>query len=103
MQTRPVIGRLPDRGLVEGDRGVYAGRWVNACGKLPICTPLRVISSEYRPTWFAWVSIFSKTSRVLPSARPGKRVNVEEDVEERAEREGALGALQAVGGRGSYR
>lgn len=43
---------------------------------------------------------FSNARRVLQSARPGKRV----DVEERAEREGALGALQAVGGRGgSYR
>jgi len=53
MQARPVIGRLPDRGLVEGDRGVDEARWLNASGKLPTCTPLRVISSEYRPTWCA--------------------------------------------------
>ncbi len=28
-------------------------RWVNACGKLPICSPVSAISSEYRPRWFA--------------------------------------------------
>jgi hypothetical protein len=35
-------------------------RWVNACGKLPSCSPLGPISSANRPTWFAYVCIFSK-------------------------------------------
>ena len=30
-----------------------SARWVKACGKLPICSPVRAISSEYRPTWLA--------------------------------------------------
>lgn len=35
-------------------------RWVNAWGKLPSCSPLGPISSANRPTWFAYVCIFSK-------------------------------------------
>jgi hypothetical protein len=60
------------------------------------CPPVPPSSGGRGATWFAWVSIFSNARRVLPSPRPGKRV----DVEERAEREGALEALQAVGDAG---
>src|SRR3954471_6241425 len=35
-------------------------RWVKAWGKLPSCSPLGPISSANRPTWFAYVCIFSK-------------------------------------------
>ena len=28
-------------------------RWLNACGKLPSCSPVLLISSEYRPRWLA--------------------------------------------------
>ena len=30
-----------------------SARWVNAWGKLPICSPVGAISSEYRPRWLA--------------------------------------------------
>ena len=30
-----------------------SARWVKAWGKLPICSPVRAISSEYRPRWLA--------------------------------------------------
>src|SRR5262249_36334371 len=38
-------------------------RCVKACGKLPSSSPLGPISSEYRPRWFAYVSIFSNARR----------------------------------------
>lgn len=38
---------------------MMSDRCVNACGKLPSCSPLGPISSAKSPTWLAWVCIFS--------------------------------------------
>jgi hypothetical protein len=32
---------------------LISDRWVNACGKLPSCSPVSPISSANRPTWLA--------------------------------------------------
>src|SRR5215211_602965 len=48
---------------------LISARWVNACGKLPSSSPVGPISSEYRPRWFAYVSIFSNARRAS-SSRP---------------------------------
>src|SRR6185437_7857494 len=42
---------------------LISARCVNACGKLPSASPWIPVSSEYRPRWFAYVSIFSNASR----------------------------------------
>src|SRR5262249_2052607 len=46
-----------------------SARCVNACGKLPTWLPVESISSEYRPRWLAYVSIFANVSRAS-SIRP---------------------------------
>ncbi|SCE03321.1 hypothetical protein GA0115252_12802 [Streptomyces sp. DfronAA-171] len=48
-----------------------SARCVNACGKLPSCSPVGPICSAYRPTWFAYVNIFSSASRA-PSTSPAR-------------------------------
>jgi hypothetical protein len=32
---------------------LISARWVKACGKLPCCSPVRLICSAYRPRWLA--------------------------------------------------
>ena len=42
---------------------LISARWVSAWRKFPCCCPARPVCSAYRPTWLAWVSIFSNASR----------------------------------------
>src|SRR3712207_1030882 len=44
-------GLCPSRAASRVTAASMRPRWVKACGKLPICSPVRAISSEYRPTW----------------------------------------------------
>ena len=50
---------------------LISARCVNACGKLPSCSPVGPISSEYNPRWLAYVSIFSNARRAS-SSRPAR-------------------------------
>jgi hypothetical protein len=54
-----------------------SARWVKAWGKFPSASPVGPVSSEYRPRWFAYPSICSKTSlasrRRCTSVRPAAR------------------------------
>jgi hypothetical protein len=43
-------------------------RWVNACGKLPICSPVSAISSECSPRWLAPADLQGRSLRPVYTA-----------------------------------
>ena len=53
-RTSPVIAGQPASSSASSVIAAsMSARWVKACGKLPICSPLSAISSENSPTWLA--------------------------------------------------
>ena len=71
-----------------------SARWVNACGKLPICSPVRAISSENRP------DVVGVGEHLLERGAARRRAGRRGSARRRrrsAQRERALRAAQAVG------
>ena len=56
---------VPDRARSRNVAALISARCVNACGKFPRCSPLDPSCSEYRPRWFAYPSILSKSRRAF--------------------------------------
>ena len=70
-----------------------SARWVNACGKLPICSPVRAISSEYRPDVIGVRQhLLEGQLGLVELAGPSQGVHPAEG----AQREGPLGPAQTV-------
>jgi hypothetical protein len=61
--------------VVEVIAALINDRWLKACGKLPIRSPVGAISSEYSPRWLLYVSIFSKVSRASSRRPDGARAS----------------------------
>ncbi len=59
---RHAAPRVPERARSRNVAALINAKCVNACGKLPRCSPLDPSCSEYSPKWFAYPSIFSNSS-----------------------------------------
>src|SRR5262249_28282807 len=61
--------RRASRALSISHAAVISPMWLNACGKLPSCSPLRVsISSASRPRSFAYPASWSKSASARSSS-----------------------------------
>src|SRR5258708_25464 len=70
-RSSPDPGDSRAEGTVEVERGADQRQVGQRLGKFPCCCPARLICSANRPTWLAWVSIFSDASRAS-SRRPAR-------------------------------